>query len=235
MSLKLYHDPRRAEEIEREGEHLMNVADTIVATILGELESKNGARDRALIESRQVVRFAANTIRALHRGDFSVADESLGAGRGMIERLRHDLSQDYPDLYWAGYVQDAQKELAEAYLVGAMIRNTPLPNPIEIGVESAPYLNGLAEAASEMRRYVLDRIRTGQPEQMREAERILRLMDDVYTNLLTVDFPDSITGGLRRTTDSLRAVLERTRGDLTISIRQSELERALLAERAGRE
>jgi translin len=211
----------------------MSATDSVVAAIAGELEAKNIARDRALVESRQIIRFAANTIRALHRGDFMAADENLAAGRRMVEQTRFDLA-DRPDLYWAGYVQDAQKELAEAYLVGAMIRNSPLPGPREIHVENAPYLNGLAEAASEMRRYILDRIRTGRPDQMEEAERILGVMDDVYTNLLTVDYPDAITGGLRRTTDALRAVLERTRGDLTISIRQSELERALLAERVDR-
>ena len=96
-----------------------------------------------------------------------------------------------------------------------------------LGVERAPYLNGLAEAASELRRYILDIIRRGGQAEMAEAERALQVMDDIYTNLITVDYPDSITGGLRRTTDALRAVLERTRGDLTISLRQTELERAL--------
>jgi translin len=108
-----------------------------------------------------------------------------------------------------------------------MLQNAEMPGPEEIGVENAPYLNGLAEAASELRRYILDIIRHGGTEQMDEAERALRLMDDIYTSLITVDFPDSVTGGLRRTVDALRAVLERTRGDLTISIRQAELERAL--------
>ena len=204
----------------------MSSAESVVGQITEELEMKSRARDRALVESRQIIRFAANTIRALHRGDLSAADENLLAGRTMVEKTKRELS-GHPDIYWAGYVQDAQKELAEAYLVGAMIRDSPLPAPGEIGVESAPYLNGLAEAASEMRRYVLDRIRTGQPQEMLEAERILQLMDDVYTSLLTVDFPDAVTGGLRRTTDALRAVLERTRGDLTISMRQVDLERAL--------
>jgi translin len=204
----------------------MEGPEDIVAQITEELEAKNRARDRALVESRQIIRFAANTIRALHRGDFAAADENLQAGRRMVESAKQDLA-DHPDVYWAGYVQDAQKELAEAYLVGAMIRNAPFPSPFDIGVENAPYLNGLAEAASEMRRYVLDRIRTGRATEMKEAERILHVMDDVYTSLITVDFADAVTGGLRRTTDALRAVLERTRGDLTISLRQAELERAL--------
>lgn len=204
----------------------MSTIDAIVGDISGRLQSKNAARDRALVESRQLVRTSANAIRALHRGEIEQAREHLDAGRELVVAARRDLA-DQPDVYWAGYVQDAQKEFAEANLVSAMIAGTRFPTPDDLGVEGAPYLNGMAEAASEMRRYVLDTIRRGGAAEMKEAERILAVMDDVYTNLITVDFPDTITGGLRRTVDSLRAVLERTRGDLTISIRQAELARAL--------
>jgi translin len=200
--------------------------ENVVSDITGQLRTKNEARDRALVDSRQLVRRAANAIRALHRGELEVADMNLQEGRAMLAVTRRDLA-DHPDIYWAGYVQDAQKEFAEAHLVAAMIRGDDLPEPSELGVERAPYLNGMAEAASELRRYVLDIMRTGNPGDMSEAERALRVMDDVYTSLITVDLPDQITGGLRRTVDALRAVLERTRGDLTLSIRQAELARAL--------
>lgn len=200
--------------------------DAVVAEANGRLEEKNTSRDRALADSRRVVRHAATAIRALHRAEFAAAGSELAAGRDMVIATKRDLGA-YPDLYWAGYVQDAQKEVAEASIASAMIQGRDIPGPREIGVEDAAYLNGLAEAASEMRRYILDIIRRGDPHQMTEAERVLQVMDDVYTNLTTVDFPDTITGGLRRTTDALRAVLERTRGDLTISLRQFELARAL--------
>ncbi|HEX6506420.1 MAG TPA: haloacid dehalogenase [Chloroflexota bacterium] len=204
----------------------MSGVDEIVNEITRELEATNQARDRALVESRQVVRHAATGIRALHRGEHEAAAASLLEGQAMVQATRLDLGS-HPDLYWTGYVQDAQKEIAEAFLVSAILEKRAVPGPREIGVENAPYLNGMAEAASEMRRYVLDIIRRGGDAEMEEAERVLQIMDDIYTNLTTVDFPDAITGGLRRTTDSLRAVLERTRGDLTISIRQAELARAL--------
>ena len=204
----------------------MSHIDAVVSGIVGELEAKNQSRDRALVESRQIVRHAATGIRALHRGEHARAQESLKAGREMVRATRDDLAH-HPDLYWTGYVQDAQKEIAEAYIVSAILQRLDLPRPEDLGVEAAPYLNGMAEAASEMRRYVLDIIRRGGIEEMEEAERVLQIMDDIYTNLITVDFPDAVTGGLRRTTDSLRAVLERTRGDLTISIRQADLARAL--------
>ena len=202
----------------------------LVDAISSQLELKNRARDRALVDSRQVVRHAATCIRALHRGEFERARENLEQGSAMVGTTRADL-RDHPDLYWAGYVQDAQKEIAEAYLVYAIVQRDDLPGPNSVGVELAPYLNGLAEAASEMRRYALDRMRRGGDEDMVEAERVLQSMDDIYTSLVTVDFPDAITGGLRRTTDSLRAVLERTRGDLTLTLRQTELAKALARER----
>ena len=190
------------------------------------LQTKNEARDRALVDSRDVVRQAAWAIRALHRGEKTEAEDIVNRGRATVQATQSRLA-DFPDIYWAGYVQDAQKEFAEASLLTAMIAGTDIPRRDDLGVEVAPYLNGLAEAASELRRYILDIVRHGGLDRLREAERALKVMDDVYSNLITVDYPDAITGGLRRTTDAFRAVLERTRGDLTITSRQAELEQAL--------
>ena len=132
--------------------------------------------------------------------------------------------RDYPNLYYAGYTQDAIKEFVEANLTYALIRNRPLPTPEELGTEGNTWLNGLAEAATELRRRILDIIRHGHSD---EAERLLDVMDQIYSQLVTFDFNDSITGGLRRRTDTVRAVLERTRGDVTNSLRQAQLEAAL--------
>ena len=201
-----------------------------VAPIIGRLEQKNAARDQALTESRQVIRHAANSIRAIHRQEFEAALTILEQGRSRLAAIK-DLLTPYPDLYWAGYVQDAQKEYTEARLTYALVRSEPLPSPQALGVEDAPYLNGLGEAASELRRYILDLLRHGQTVGDR-AEELLDRMDEVYSQLVTVDFPDALTGGLRRTTDLVRGVLERTRGDLTLTLRQQVLEAAL--ERAAR-
>jgi len=198
----------------------------IVARIGDELEAKNAARDKALLDTRQLIRQAALAIRALHRGDATEAERLLQSGSNMVDEIRRDLER-YPDLYWSGYVQDAQKEYVEASVVAALIGAVDVPTPSELRVELGAYLNGLGEAASEMRRYILDIIRHGQEERHQDGERALALMDDIYTALITVDFPDALTGGLRRTTDLVRGVLERTRGDLTMSLRQAQLERAL--------
>jgi len=200
--------------------------DNIVNALAGRLESTNGAREHALTASRHLVRSAAVTIRHLHRREFREAEENLEGARIALTDLKMALSP-YPEVYWTGYVQDAQKEMAEAFIVYAFIAAQDIPDPKELGVESAPYLNGLAEAASEMRRYVLDSIRGGDAQRMQGAETILLVMDAVYADLMAIDFPDAVTGGLRRSTDQLRAVLERTRADLTLTVRQKQLEEAL--------
>ena len=199
-----------------------NLAATAEA-IIGRFEAANGVRDRALTEGRQIVRLSANAVRAVHRAELAEADRLLAEANDRIANLRTALAP-HPALYWAGYVQDAMKEYAEARITTAVVRGETIPDPATLGVEDAAYLNALAEAASELRRQALDRLRA---DDLPTAERLLATMDEIYDLLGTIDFPDAITGGLRRTTDQLRAVLERTRGDLTVTLQQRRLERAL--------
>jgi translin len=191
--------------------------------VLSRLEATNGARERALAETRQIVRMSANAIRAVHRDDFDEAARLLEQARAMQDALAAEL-RDHPNIYWSGYVQDAQKEYAEANIVLGIISGRGVPSPEDLGVENAVYLNGLGEAAGELRRYVLDSLRRWKPER---AETLLVAMDDIYGLLVTVDYPDAITGGLRRTTDMVRGVLERTRGDLTVALQNRSLLEAL--------
>jgi translin len=191
--------------------------------VLARLEATNGARERALAETRQIVRMSANAIRAVHRDDFDEAARLVGQAREMKDSLVAEL-REHPNIYWSGYVQDAQKEYAEANIVLGIISGRGVPSPEDLSVENAVYLNGLGEAAGELRRYVLDALRRWQPER---AETLLVAMDDIYGLLVTVDYPDAITGGLRRTTDMVRGVLERTRGDLTVALQNRSLLDAL--------
>lgn len=187
------------------------------------LEAKSAVRDRTLSRSRELIRYCANSIRATHRGDDEEARALLKDARNSAEEMMAE-AQEYPDLYYAGYTQDALKELAEAFITRAVVRDEALPTPAALNVENAAYLNGLAEAAGELRRFALDALRRGEVEQ---AEKILGHMDDIYSVLVTVDFPDAITGGLRRSTDMVRGVLERTRGDVTTAVRQEIMKQAL--------
>lgn len=201
----------------------MDELDQITERIRIEFDARNAARDEALAVSRILTRHAAHAIRAIHRSEADQAAEQLAEGKKLAVKLKASL-KTYPDLYYSGYTQDALKEYSEAVITCALIQSQPLPTPEAIDVEYATYLNGLAEVTGELRRRCMDILRQGYST---EAERLLACMDDIYSVLVTIDYPDAITNGLRRHTDLTRGIVERTRGDLTISLREQHLESAL--------
>jgi translin len=186
---------------------------------------KHMARERALPKSRTAIRFCANSIRSAHRQEFEAAETLLAQAGSLIAEMTLDL-QDHQDIFYAGFVQDAQKEYAEAATFAALTQGRSLPNAVELSIGWAPYLNGLGEMIGELRRYVLDQLRRGNLD---TSEVFLRQMDDVYALLTLVDFPDAITLGLRRTTDTARNILEKTRGDLTLAVSQAQLQQRMAA------
>ena len=185
---------------------------------------KHAARERALPRSRAAIRACANSIRAAHRQEFAQAANLLAQAEKLLGEMAEDL-RDHQDIFYAGFVQDAQKEYAEAAAFAALAQNRPLPLARDLALDWAPYLNGLAETVGELRRYILDQLRQGN---YGTCETLLRHMDDIYALLITIDYPDAITGGLRRTTDAARGILEKTRGDLTIAFGQAQLQQAML-------
>jgi translin len=195
----------------------------IAKKILEYLDEKNHARDTALEQSRSLVRHCALAIRAVHREEGEEAQNQLKQARQLVEGLKQDLAT-YPQLYHAGYTQDALKEFAEASIVFAVMGDQPLPDPDDLGIPYAAYLGGLGEAAGELRRRALDLLRQAD---LQGAEHTLAQMDEIYAFLVTVDYPDAITGKLRRITDMVRGVTERTRGDVTSSFQQQSLHRSI--------
>lgn len=198
---------------------------TLVGDARATLEVKYRAREVALAHGRALTRTCANAIRAMHRGELDEARAAVDGARDEARQVSESLAA-HPDLLYAGYVQDAHKELAEAACLLALIQSADLPAPADLGVGAAAFLNGLAEAASEGRRYTLDCLRR---DRLDEAQRMLGIMDDTLSELATVDYPDAVTDGLRRTCDALRAVVERTRGDVTLAVLQDRLRRSLPA------
>ncbi len=205
---------------------MMNDLERVCGEIRNDLEQRNAARDAAIAQSRQLIRHCSASIRAIHRRDWESAEDKLQLAQTGAAELKATVA-GYPDLYHTGYTQDAMKEVAEAFITRAIIRGEALPKPSELGVESATYLKGLGEAATELRRFILDIMRRRESHSD-EAERLLDAMDAIYDQLVTFDFPDALTHGLRRQTDVVRGVLERTRGDLTQSLRQQQLQNALI-------
>jgi translin len=199
--------------------------DTIGREALAYLELKHAARERALPKSRAAIRCCATSIRATHRQEVARAQELLAQAAALLREMQEDL-HDHQDIYYAGFVQDAQKEFAEAVTFAAMTQHQSLPTPQTLAIGWAVYLNGLAEAVGELRRYVLDQLRRGNAG---NCEVFLGYMDDIYSQLILIDLPDAITAGLRRTTDATRGILEKTRGDLTTAITQAQLQQAMNA------
>jgi translin len=187
--------------------------------------AKHAARERSLAHVRLLVRHAGNAIRAIHRRELAAAEELLGQAGAEIVAIQADLA-GFPELYYHNYVTDALKEFAEARLTMAFVRDEALPLPDELAVGYVAYYNGLAEAVGELRRFTLDALRR---DDEATAERLLAAMDAVYELLITLDYPEAVTGALRRATDAVRGILERTRGDLTAAVGQRRLERALAA------
>jgi translin len=201
-------------------ENLENLAEKIRLYF----STKDKAREKALRLSREIIRYSANAIRAVHRQEKLNAEQLLASAQALLKELTDDVLKKNNDLAYTGFVHDAQKELAEASTTFAIVAGKPLPEPEALGVSYPAYLNGLGEAVGELRRYILDSLRRND---LSRCEELLSIMDDIYSVLMTMDFPDGITYGLRRTSDAIRGILERTRGDLTLALRQQELEEKL--------
>lgn len=201
----------------------MDKLDSITEQIRRNFDARTAARDKALATARQLTRACSLAIRAVHRSETDVMTAHLSEARSLADTLRADLAQ-FSDLFYAGYTQDALKEFVEAKVTCALIQNQSLPTPEDLNVASFTYLNGLAEVIGELRRRTLDILRHGYSQ---EAERLLGLMDEIYSVLVTMDYPDAITNGLRRQTDVARNIIEKTRGDITFSLRGEHLEQAM--------
>jgi len=201
----------------------MHKLEKISEQIRKNFDARTSARDNALAQARQLTRACSLSIRAVHRDETDTMNLHLQDARKLADSLRDSLAA-YPDLFYAGYTQDALKEFVEANVTCALIRNEPLLTPEELVVEPSTYLNGLAEVVGELRRRVMDILRHGYST---EVERLLGYMDEIYSVMVTMDYPDAITNGLRRQTDLARGIIEKTRGDITFSLRGEHLEQAI--------
>ena len=192
----------------------------IAAEAIEQFTVRNGYREQALAISREVIRFSANAIRAIHRGQFDEAQELIGRAAARLKETE-DMRKDNPEIYFAGFLADARKEFSEANITLAVISGEGIPRHTDLGIDPSAFLNGMAEVIGEVRRYILDALRR---DSFEGCQDMMDVMDEIYSILVTVDFPEGVTGGLRHSTDQMRGVLERTRGDLTMALRQGKLE-----------
>lgn len=193
--------------------------DTIDGAVRPVLDDRFSAREAALAGCRKVIRSSANAIRSLHRGEWEGADRLIGEASTMLAEIGVRLV-DHPDILHAGFVADAAKECAEAHLTRAVLSGNDLPSPADLGIDPIPYLHGLGETVGECRRRMLDALRGAELD---EAERLLVVMDEIVDLLASLDYPDGMTSGLRRTTDISRSLVERSRADLASTVVQERL------------
>jgi len=197
--------------------------DAIAERIRNTLSHRDAAREEVLPRCRDTIRYCSKAIRAIHRQELDEAKALLAEAHKLLSEVTESIT-DESELAHAGYYRDAQKEYTEGNAVLALVTGQKLPDPEELGVDPISYLHGLGDTVGELRRYLLDSMRKGD---LSRGEELLTAMDDIYNVLVTIDFPDALTNGLRRSTDMVRGVLERTRSDLTLAIRQNELENRL--------
>lgn len=188
-----------------------------------EFDAKTAARDRGLASAREAIRACGNAIRAMHRYETDPASQLLESAQSHLDSAR-DVLKEHPEILHAGFVHDAEKELAEARITFALVTGADIPSHDEIGIPPASFAKGMAEAIGELRRHILDLMRQGE---LKRGEELLGSMDEMYYLLVSMDYPDGITHGLRRLTDVARSIIERTRGDFTTSSIQSSLRDAL--------
>src|SRR5918996_2159465 len=222
-------EARRAEPAEPAGPVRREGLAAAVAAIDSELADANRARETALAACRRAIRASGSSVRAVHRLDAGAAAARADEA-GSALREAQEVLAPYPAVAYAGFLHDAEKEYAEARAVAALVAGGPVPGPADLGVSASAWMRGVSEAASELRRHLLDRLRDGD---VARGESLLAAMDEVYDALVVVDYPDALTNGLRRTLDALRAVLERTRGDVTTTVLQTRLQRAIEVRSAG--
>ncbi|MEA2477177.1 MAG: translin [Actinomycetota bacterium] len=187
------------------------------------LDAKTQAREEGLASSRSAIRSCGNAIRAMHRYEMDAAADLLKDAQSHLDSA-HEALAGHDDMRHAGFVHDAEKEVAEARITFALVTDAALPGPDELGLSPSAYLKGMAESIGELRRHILDLMRHGHLDR---CERLLGAMDDMYYLLVSMDYPDGITYGLRRLTDVARSIIERTRGDFTTAAIQSGLRDAL--------
>ncbi len=201
----------------------METIEDICGRIRDRFEAMDKARESALAASRRITRSSGDSIKAIHRGEWERAERLVGETEALNRSLR-ELRKDFPEIYYSGYVEDAQVEFCEVSLLYAVLKGEPLPAPESLMVENAAYLKGMGDATGELRRHILDLIRKGRPE---EGEKYLDVMDEFYTEMMSFDYPDAIMHGLRKKSDVARSLIERTRGDLTNALEVRRLQESM--------
>ncbi len=182
------------------------------------LDEKDSVREIAIKSSREIIRIASRVITKLHRRENEI--EEIRRIKEEVWHLRSLLLNEYPDLFYSGFVQNALQEYVEALLLEAIINKKDIPSPKELYVNPSAYLMGCGDVVGELRREVLESLRVGN---FNQAESYLQLMEEFYEMLMRFNYPSGLVP-IKQKQDVARALVEKTRGEITIAAMNRNLE-----------
>ena len=197
----------------------MDILEKNFKKIRFELDKANGIREKILNLSRESIRKSSIAIKHLHRGEYDLADKLITENHSLIHEINNLGSEMKPIRF--GMLLTSNQEYVESIFLQAFLRKKPYPNFEDLKVPHLSYLHGLTDFVGELRRVILDTLR--QDKDIEIAIEALDLMDDLYSLLLSIDYPDSLTFNLRKKTDFVRNITEKTRGDVTLAINRLQL------------
>lgn len=195
------------------------------------LKAKDGNREKVITFSREIIRRSGSAVLAIHKGEWQAATDAIAEARSSLEGAL-EVCDGQQEFYYVGPMPQAFQEYAEANIVLALIRGMEAPSPQQLRVPVESYITGLADAVGEMRRHALDSLRR---DDFAEAERSLRVMEESYTALKSLDFPRAVVPNLKRKVDVNRRLVEETRGDVTLALQGQRIRESIERAMKGKE
>jgi len=196
---------------------------SVLREVKNELKEKEEIREKAHNDMRKATSLSKQTILLIHQKKEKEAEKLVEKAKEILLKLGK-ISEEYPEIVHGGMFNAALQEYSEANILLKLVEKSIFVTPKEIGVPSVDYVLGLADVIGEYRRLALDALREGDAQ---KGENCLKLMDEIYVELMALDDAYMLVSGLRRKCDVARRIIEATRGDITQEVRRSALEKQL--------
>jgi len=191
----------------------------IVDKIEKSIDDKDKIREQALKNSREIIINCRKAIQSIHQKQIKKAKENINTASETLQKL-NQITKNYPELYHAGFVENAAQELVEAHCFLNIKQGKDLPDPDDINTTYSSYLMGLCDLVGELRRTALDSIRQGKPK---KADKCLDMMEEIYDVIIRFDYPSGLIP-IKKKQDMVRGMIEKTRGELAVASCERRIE-----------
>jgi translin len=193
---------------------------SILKEVKKELAEKDSVRENAQQSMRKATSLSKQAILLVHQKRQEEAKKLVESAKKLISELQGS-AKEHPSIIYSGMFSAALQEYSEANILLGLIQEARFVTPKEIKVPAADYVLGLADVIGEYRRLALDALREGEAA---KGEECLKIMDEIYIELMAMDEAYMLVPGLRRKCDVARRIIETTRGDITQEVRRNALE-----------